>query len=158
MKKIYLIIHNDINGYTDDDRPTICSSFEQAKEAALSEWRYLTTSEQVKTFITAEAYDIPDSIPEEEIYDYIADNDLESDTVIEIKSSEDGEPDVWESGGFAREIKSIRAKTGLSQAKLSRAIGIPLRTYEDWEAAKFEPNDFKKKAVLDYMNKLIQNH
>ena len=39
----------------------------------------------------------------------------------------------------AEEIRSIRQKTGLSQAAFSATYGIPLRTLEDWEAGRRSP-------------------
>jgi len=38
------------------------------------------------------------------------------------------------------EIKALRAKLEMSQEKLSRGLGIPLRTYQDWEAGLWNPN------------------
>lgn len=42
----------------------------------------------------------------------------------------------------AEQIKSIRASTGLSQAKFSAAFGIQCRTLEKWESGDRKPPDY----------------
>lgn len=51
----------------------------------------------------------------------------------------------------ADEIRSARKKAGLTQAKMSEVIGIPLRTIEDWESGKGEPRDYVKRLVINYL-------
>lgn len=46
-------------------------------------------------------------------------------------------------------IKEIRAKTGLTQAKLGKILGIPTINISRWEQGKAEPPD--------YVIHLIQN-
>jgi DNA-binding transcriptional regulator YiaG len=41
------------------------------------------------------------------------------------------------------QIKELRQRTGLSQAKFGEALGgIPLRTIQDWEGDKRKPSDW----------------
>lgn len=51
----------------------------------------------------------------------------------------------------ANEIRSARKKAGLTQAKMSEVMGIPLRTIEDWESGKSEPRDYVRRLVIDYL-------
>lgn len=46
------------------------------------------------------------------------------------------------------QIKEIRQRTGLSQAKFGEALGgIPLRTIQDWEGEKRKPSDWTVKLI-----------
>jgi len=36
-------------------------------------------------------------------------------------------------------IKALRASLGLSQERMSRGLGLSLRTWQDWEAGAFKP-------------------
>ena len=40
------------------------------------------------------------------------------------------------------DIKEIRERTGLSQAKFGEAYGIPRRTIEDWERGTRKPPQY----------------
>jgi putative transcriptional regulator len=39
------------------------------------------------------------------------------------------------------DVKSVRKKTGLSQAEFSRTFGLPPATYRKWEQGQRGPND-----------------
>lgn len=46
------------------------------------------------------------------------------------------------------QIKELRQRTGLSQAKFGQALGgIPLRTIQDWEADKRKPSDWAVQLI-----------
>lgn len=46
------------------------------------------------------------------------------------------------------QIKEIRQRTGLSQAKFGEALGgVPLRTIQDWEGEKRKPSDWTVKLI-----------
>lgn len=45
------------------------------------------------------------------------------------------------------EIKNIRAKTGLSQAKFAKKYGIPRRSIENWEMGVNEPPEYLQKLL-----------
>jgi DNA-binding transcriptional regulator YiaG len=49
----------------------------------------------------------------------------------------------------ATQIKSARKASGLSQLAMSKRLGIPARTIEDWEAGKSHPSDWVVKLVVD---------
>lgn len=40
------------------------------------------------------------------------------------------------------DIRSIRVQTGLSQAKFAQAVGIPVRTLQQWEQGKSSPPSY----------------
>lgn len=47
------------------------------------------------------------------------------------------------------QIKELRQRTGLSQAKFGQALGgIPLRTIQDWEADKRKPSDWAVQLIV----------
>lgn len=58
---------------------------------------------------------------------------------------------------FAQQLKEARAFTGLSQAKLSEAIGVSKRTYEGWERESRVPTEITQKAVLGAIKNLKNN-
>lgn len=41
----------------------------------------------------------------------------------------------------AKQIKELRASTGMTRKEFSEHTGIPVRTLEDWEAARRTPSD-----------------
>jgi len=51
-----------------------------------------------------------------------------------------------------KEIKALRAESGLSQDAFSRGLGVPLRTYQDWEAGLWKPHP----AALTLMSHMIE--
>ena len=53
----------------------------------------------------------------------------------------------------AEQIKAIRAKTGLSQAKFAAQFGIPTRTLEHWESGTRVPPDYVLKLLDDACEK-----
>lgn len=51
-------------------------------------------------------------------------------------------------------IKDARIKAGLTQRAMSDALGIPLRTIEDWEAGKRKPPEWAEKLVVEKLEKM----
>ena len=49
-------------------------------------------------------------------------------------------------------IKELRERTGLTRKEFSVKTGIPIRTLEDWEAARRTPPDYIPR-LLDYFLK-----
>lgn len=50
---------------------------------------------------------------------------------------------------FPGELRAFIRQSGLSQRAFAEALGVPLRTLEDWLAGKKKPDTFKKEAVLN---------
>ena len=152
-KTIYVMFDAKKDG---DEFIHIYESYEEAKDSAISEWMHTTPSERKIYTIYIESYQIPADAEDlnEAFEDAREKQDPRPEYLFSIEINEYGEEEIWEKGAFAKEFKALRAKIGLSQAKLSKAIGIPRRTIENWESVLFEPDDFKKKAVLKEMRKL----
>lgn len=55
---------------------------------------------------------------------------------------------------FKDKLKQARLKTGLSQAKLADALGVPLRTYESWERGLRTPAVYVQTALLQQIEQL----
>ena len=49
----------------------------------------------------------------------------------------------------AKRIKEIRENTGMSRKEFSEHTGIPVRTLEDWEAARRTPPEYIPR-LIDY--------
>ena len=47
------------------------------------------------------------------------------------------------------EIEKARKEKGWSRPDMFRALGIPVRTIEDWEAGRRIPPDWTTKLVID---------
>lgn len=55
-------------------------------------------------------------------------------------------------------IKEIRASTNLSQGKFADLIGMPLRTFQNWENASRTPSNYMVDWLEVYVNnKLNEN-
>lgn len=52
------------------------------------------------------------------------------------------------------EIKSIRARTGLSQKAFSELTGVPQRTIENWETGKRIPPEYVVNLLAFYVDHL----
>jgi len=52
----------------------------------------------------------------------------------------------------ATRIKSARKASGISQLAMSKRLGIPTRTIEDWEAGKSHPSDWVINLVVDKLS------
>ena len=48
---------------------------------------------------------------------------------------------------IAKIIKNLRESIGMSRKEFSEHIGIPVRTLEDWEAARRTPPDYIPKLI-----------
>lgn len=46
-------------------------------------------------------------------------------------------------------IKDVRLFVELSQAKAAELIGVPKRTWEDWEAERRHPPKYVEKLIVD---------
>ena len=57
---------------------------------------------------------------------------------------------------FAENLKSARAKTGMSQQKMSDLMLIPKRTIEEWEASRRTPPEYVQRFVLNELESLIE--
>lgn len=55
---------------------------------------------------------------------------------------------------FAEKLKTARAKTGMSQQKISDKMLIPKRTIESWEAGKRTPPEYLQRFVLNELESL----
>lgn len=58
---------------------------------------------------------------------------------------------------FSREVKSLRRRTGLSQAKFAKKFFIPVHNVETWEMGIRKPPVYVVKMIeliLDYEDKL----
>ena len=47
----------------------------------------------------------------------------------------------------AKQIKELRASTGMSRKEFSERTGIPVRTLEDWEAARRTPPEYIPRLI-----------
>ena len=47
----------------------------------------------------------------------------------------------------AKQIKELRASTGMSRKEFSEHTGIPVRTLEDWEAARRTPPEYIPRLI-----------
>lgn len=52
---------------------------------------------------------------------------------------------------FAEKLKNYRKANKLTVQQMADRIGVPKRTYEDWEAARRSPDKFKQSAVLQIL-------
>ena len=46
-------------------------------------------------------------------------------------------------------IKEAREVKGMSRAELSRWLGIPVRTLEDWDAGVRKPPEWAKRLIIE---------
>ena len=49
--------------------------------------------------------------------------------------------------GIAQSIKELRESTGMSRKEFSEHTGIPVRTLEDWEAARRTPPEYIPRLI-----------
>lgn len=49
--------------------------------------------------------------------------------------------------GTAKIIKELRESTGMSRKEFSEHTGIPVRTLEDWEAARRTPPEYIPRLI-----------
>jgi DNA-binding XRE family transcriptional regulator len=62
----------------------------------------------------------------------------------------------WRKGG-RMDIKEARAKLGMSQQKLSNAIGIPKRTIENWEMGTRKPPQWAENLIKERMDDMTMD-
>lgn len=56
-------------------------------------------------------------------------------------------------------IKELRAKTGLTQAKITKLTGVPMRTWQSWELGERKCPDYVLKLIeyfLEHEGKFIK--
>lgn len=59
---------------------------------------------------------------------------------------------------FKRLLQEQRAALGITKAETARRLGIPYRTYQNWELGLRTPRGvFGRRAVLDRLDELIVN-
>ena len=58
---------------------------------------------------------------------------------------------------FSEKLKAFRAKTKLSQRKLAEVLGIPRRTYENWESNINVPAQYMQESILEKIKKISED-
>ena len=56
-----------------------------------------------------------------------------------------------------KELKEARNTAGLSQQKMSDALGIPKRTIENWETGKRKCPEWTAKLIMDKLKTMGNN-
>lgn len=57
---------------------------------------------------------------------------------------------------FKRLLQEQRAVLGITKAEAARRLGVPYRTYQNWELGLRTPRGaFTQRIILDYYNSLI---
>ncbi len=51
-------------------------------------------------------------------------------------------------------IRSAREKAGLTQKGMSKALGIPLRTIEDWDRGTRKPPEWAENLILKELERM----
>lgn len=51
-------------------------------------------------------------------------------------------------------IKEARKAAGLTQAAAAEMIGVPKRTWEDWETDRRHPPQYVEKLIIEKLNTL----
>lgn len=55
---------------------------------------------------------------------------------------------------FREELKNERARLEITQAELSRILGVPKRTIESWEMGDRRPPDYVQRLILYKLKEL----
>lgn len=66
-----------------------------------------------------------------------------------------------EKKAFSEEFKKIRTSMGMSQSEMASYLGMPRRTWQDWEQGKRIPPTYLLewiKKIVEYENKEKQNN
>jgi transcriptional regulator with XRE-family HTH domain len=50
-------------------------------------------------------------------------------------------------------LKELRTKANLTQKQAAELLGVPFRTYQDWEYGKRTPPKYVLKMVIDKLKK-----
>lgn len=53
------------------------------------------------------------------------------------------------------EIKELRLKLGITQAELSKKLGVPLKTWVNWEQSKSNPVSWARKLLVKELHRMI---
>ncbi len=53
------------------------------------------------------------------------------------------------------EIKELRLKLGITQAELSKKLGVPLKTWVNWEQGKSNPVSWARKLLVKELHRMI---
>lgn len=54
-------------------------------------------------------------------------------------------------------LKELREKAKLTQKAAAELLGVPFRTYQDWEYGKRTPPDYVMQSAADKLNAYIKN-
>jgi len=54
-------------------------------------------------------------------------------------------------------LKDLRAKAKLTQKQAAELLGVPFRTYQDWEYGKRTPPDYVMQSITDKLKKAAEN-
>ena len=52
---------------------------------------------------------------------------------------------------FSEKLKILRAEKHLTQKEVAEILGVPKRTYEDWEYGKRTPTEFTQTSIIHKM-------
>lgn len=53
------------------------------------------------------------------------------------------------------ELKEARTKLGVSQAEISKTLGIPLKTWVNWEQGLSSPVSWARKLLVKELHRMI---
>ena len=56
------------------------------------------------------------------------------------------------------ELKQLRKSVGLTQREICEVLGIPIRTWEDWESGRRTMPDYTLRMLSYYIHMKIQNN
>jgi len=57
---------------------------------------------------------------------------------------------------FRKKFKELRKKMKMTQKKLSEETKIPIRTIENWEAGKREPQEYVQILIIDKLKEILK--
>lgn len=57
---------------------------------------------------------------------------------------------------MGKEIKEARIKAGLTQNEMSKLLGIPRRTIEDWESGRRSPTEWIKNLLVEKLDNIAK--
>ena len=53
------------------------------------------------------------------------------------------------------ELKEARAKLGVSQAEISKTLGVPLKTWVNWEQGLSSPVSWARRLLMKELQRMI---
>lgn len=57
---------------------------------------------------------------------------------------------------FNEKLRAARLASGQTQKATAEMLGVPLRTYEDWEAGRRTPTEFTQNNVIEKISEVIK--